>query len=87
MADKSFVVHQTEQARDVTLLKSHKTIEVLSIDDADTITVEDYTTVDNAKVINLADGLDVGVTLATNVITINEAALSGAHVIAIVVGS
>ena len=45
-------------------------MEVNEIDDADTITVAELTTVNSAKVINLSDATDVGVTLATNVITI-----------------
>ena len=87
MAERTGEVRAQSQAKNITLLKKHATIEVLAIDDADTIVVNAVATIDNAKVINLADGSDVTVTVATNVITIDDVAITGAHVICMVVGS
>lgn len=86
MAERIGEVRAQSRAKDVTLLKKHATVEVLVIDDADTVTIDSITTIDNAKVINLSDGSDVTVDVATNVITINDVAISGAHVIILVVG-
>lgn len=87
MAERTPEIRAQSQAKTVTLLKKHTTLEVLTIDDADTIPVEIMTTIDNAKVINLADGSDVTINTAGNEITINDVSISGAHVICIVVGS
>ena len=86
MADVSYEVKKLGQGQDVSYLKKYVVLEVNEIDDADTITVAELTTVNSAKVINLSDATDVGVTLATNVITIDEAALADAHVIVLAVG-
>lgn len=86
MAEITGEVRAQSQAKDITLLKKHATIEVLSIDDADTVTVDSMATINNAKVINLSDGTDVAVDIATNVVTINDVAISGSHIIILVVG-
>jgi len=86
MADQTYTVKDQGQGQDITLLKKHKTLEVSSISDADTITVDGLTTVNEAKVIDLADATEYAVTLATNVITIDDGACSSDHVIVLVVG-
>jgi len=87
MADRKGEVRAQSQAKDVTMLKKHATIEVLVVDDADTITVDSMALIENAKVINLADASDVTVNIAVNVITINDVAISSAHLLVTVVGS
>ena len=87
MAEKIGEVRAQSQARDVTLLKKHATIEVLDLDDTDTVTVDSMTTIDSAKVINLSNAGDINVTLATNVITIDDEGVSNDHVIILVVGT
>ena len=87
MAERTPEVRAQSQARDVTLLKKHTTLEVLQVDDGDTITVESLTNIDSAKVINLADASDVTVGIATNVITINDVGISADHLICLVVGT
>ena len=74
------------QGQDITYLKKNSTLEVDSISDTDTITVEGYTTVNVAKVLDLADGTEYAVTLLNNVITIDDVACSSDHVIVLVVG-
>jgi len=86
MADKTYVVKDQGQGQDISYLKKHKTLEVDSISDTDTITVSDFTTVNVAKVIDLLDGVEYDVSLATNVITINDVDCSNDHVIVLVVG-
>ena len=86
MSDKTFSVNDQGQGQDITLLKKHKTLEVTSISDTDTITVDGLTTVNVAKVIDLADGTEFTVTLLTNVITIDDVGCSSDHVIVLVVG-
>lgn len=87
MAERIPEVRAQSQARDVTLLKKHTTLEVIQVDDADTITVDSLTNIDNAKVINLADASDVTVDIATNVITINDVGVSADHLICLVIGT
>ena len=87
MAERIGEVRAQSRAKDVTLLKKHATVEVLVIDDADTVTIDSMTNIDNAKVVNLSDGSDITKDVATNVITINDVAVSGAHVISLVVGT
>jgi len=87
MAELIPEVRAQSQARDVALLKRHATLEVLNANDADTITVNSLTTIDSAKVIDLADSTDVTVDIATNVITINDVGVSSDHLIILVVGS
>lgn len=87
MAEKVGEVRAQSQAKDVTLLKKHATIEVLDLDDADTVTVNNMTTIDSATVINLSDATAVTVNTATNVITVNDLGLANAHVICLVVGT
>ncbi len=87
MADRSFSSIGQGTGQDVSVLKRHITIEVATIDDGDTITVDNYTTIDAAAVLDLADGTLYTVDLATNVITINDAAVSAKHIIVLVVGS
>jgi len=86
MADRIGEVRAQSQAKDVTLLKKHATIEVLAVDDADTITVNSLVSIDNAKVVNLADASDVTINIATNVITINDVSVSAAHLLVLAVG-
>ena len=87
MGDKSYLVKSSGQSRDETLLKKHKTLEVISIDEDDTITVTGYTTINSVKVVNLADCVDVSSSVVGNVVTIDEVDLSAEHVIILVVGS
>lgn len=87
MAEVQGEVRAQSQARDVSLLKKHATIEILSINDGDTHTVNSLTTIDSAKVIDLSDSTDVTVDIATNVITINDSGVSTDHLIILVVGS
>lgn len=87
MAERVGEIRAQSQAKDTTLLKKHATVEVLVIDDADTVTIDSMTNIDNAKVVNLSDASDITVDIATNVITINDVAVSGAHVIIQVVGT
>ena len=86
MADKTYTVKDQGQGQDISYLKKHVTLEVESISDTDTITVDNLTTVNVAVVIDLADGTEYSVTLATNVITIDDASCSSDHVIVLVVG-
>lgn len=86
MAERTGEVRAQSQAKDVTLLKKHKTIEVLVIDDADTITVDGMTTIESATAIDLSDATAVAVDIATNVITINDVGVSADHLIILVVG-
>jgi hypothetical protein len=87
MADRKPEIRAQSQAKTITLLKKHTTLEVLTIDDADTVTVDIMTTIDNAKAINLADGTDVTVDILGNVLTINDVTVSGSHLLITVVGS
>lgn len=87
MADRTYVVQDQGQAKSITLLKKHATLVVESIDDADTVTAAMLTTIDNAKMINLSDGSDITVNVATNVVTVNDVAVSGAKVLVVVVGT
>ena len=86
MAERKGEVRAQSQAKNVTLLKKHATIEVLVADDADIIVVDSMVTVENAKVINLLDATDVTVTVATNVITIDDVAISASHLLVVVAG-
>ena len=51
------------RGQDVTNLKRHATLEVAVIDNGDTITVDNYTTIDTAAVLDLADGIQYTVNL------------------------
>lgn len=87
MADRTYDVKNQGQGQDITYLKKYKVLEVESISDADTVTVDGFTTVDAAKVVDLSDGTEYTVTLATNVVTIDDAGCSSDHVIILVIGS
>jgi len=87
MAERVGEVKSQSQARDVTLLKKYSILEVLQVDDADTITVDALTTIDSVKVIDLADATDVTVDIATNVITINDVGVSADHLLVTAVGT
>ena len=86
MADKTYIVKDQGQGQTLTNLKKHLTLEVTSISDADTVTVAALTTVNVAKVIDLADGAEYDVTLDDNVITIADGDCAADHVIILVVG-
>ena len=86
MADKQYSVVKAGKGQDITYLKKHITLEVASISDGDTITVSELTTVNTVSVIDLEDGVSYSTTLATNVITIDDALCSSDHVIVLVVG-
>ena len=86
MANRIGEVRAQSQAKQITLLKKHATIEVLSVDDADTITVDSMATIENVKVVSLVDSSDVVVTFAANVITIDDVAVSASHLLVTVVG-
>ena len=85
MADVSYSVQKAGQGQDVSYLKKYVVLDT-TVDDADTITVVELGTVQVVSIINLSDGSVIGSTLATNVITIDEAALSAAHVLVSAVG-
>ena len=87
MAERIPEIRAQSRAKNVTLLKTHTTLEVLNVDDGDTITVDIMTTIDNAKVVSLSDASDITNDIAGNVITINDVAVSGAHVLIQVVGT
>lgn len=87
MAERIPEIRAQSQARDITLLKKHTTLEVLDVDDADTITVDIMTNIDSASAVDLSDGTAVTVDIATNVITINDVGVSADHLIILVVGS
>jgi len=86
MSDRAFSSIGQGQGQDVTVLKRHFTGEVAVIDDGDTITLDNYTTIVTASVLDLADGTSYTVNVAGNVITINDASVSQKHVIFLVVG-
>ena len=86
MADKTYTVKDQGRGQDISYLKKHTTLEVESISDTDTITVDSLATVNVTKVIDLADGTEYSTTLATNVITIDDVACVSKHVIVLVVG-
>lgn len=86
MSDKTYTVKDQGQGQDISLLKKHSTLEITSISDTDTITVANMTTVNSAKVVDLADGTEYTTTLLTNVITIDDVGCSNDHVIVLVVG-
>lgn len=87
MAERVGEIRAQSQAKNTTLLKKHTTIEVAVIDDGDTVPVNILTNIDNVKVVNLSDASDITVDIAGNVITINDGAVSGAHVLIQVVGT
>ena len=87
MADQSYSIVKSGRGQDITYLKKHVTLEVASISNADTITVSELTAVDAASVIDLADGTAYTVTLATNVITIDDVGCSSDQVIVLAVGT
>jgi len=87
MADKTYSIIKSGQGQTITNLKKHITLEVTSISDTDTITVDELTSVDAAKVLDLADATEYSVTLADNVVTIDDVGCSSDHVIVLVVGS
>lgn len=86
MSERKGEVRAQSQAKNITLLKKHATIEVLVVNDADTIVVDSMATINNAKVVNLADASDVTVEVVNNVITINDVSVSAAHLLVQVVG-
>ena len=86
MADKTYNIIKTGQGQNITHLKKHITLEIDSISDADTITVDELTTVNVAKVIDLEDGTEFAVTLGTNIITVDDAGCSSDHVIVLAIG-
>ena len=86
MAERIGEIRAQSRAKDITMLKKHATVEVLVVDDTDTIPVPFLTTIENAKVINLLDASDVTVTLLGNVITVDDVAISAAHLLVTVVG-
>jgi len=87
MAERIPEIRAQSRAKDVTLLKTHTTLEVLNADDADTITVDILSNIDTALAVDLSDGTVVTVDIATNIITINDVGVSNDHLIILVVGS
>ena len=86
MPDKTYSVKSQGQAQTVTNLKKYLTLEVTSISKDDTITVDALTTVNAAKVIDLANATEYTATVLTNVITITDVLCVSKHVIVLVVG-
>ena len=86
MADKTYNIIKQGQGQNISYLKKHITLEVESVSDEDTITVDELDTVNVAKVIDLADGVEYSNTLSDNVITIDDASCSSDHVIVLAVG-
>lgn len=58
----------------------------LNVDDGDTITIGDVTTINSAHVCDESDGSEVTVDLATNVITINDVGVSGDNLRGYIIG-
>ena len=87
MAERVPILLKVVQSKDESLLKKYVTVEVRVIDDADTVTIDNLTTIDSVKVIDLADAADVTADIATNVVTINDAGVTGDHVVMLVVGT
>ena len=87
MAERQPEIRAQSQARDITLLKKHTTLEVLDIDDGDIVTVVIMTNIDNVKAVNLVDAADVSVDISGNVLTINDGAVSASHLLIQVVGT
>lgn len=86
MSDKTYIVKDQGQGQTVTNLKKHLTLEVTSITKDDTITVAALTTVNAAKVIDLANAAEYTATVLTNVITITDVLCVSKHVIVLAVG-
>ena len=86
MSDKTYSVKSQGQGQTITNLKKYLTLEVNSISDADTVTIDALATVNVAKVVDMSDGAEYDVTLDDNVITIADADCSADHVIILVVG-
>lgn len=87
MADLSYSMRKQGIGEEISYLKRYVVVEVASVDDADTVTIVELDAIDNAKVINLSDATDVGSTVLTNVVTIDEGALADAHVLIVAVGT
>lgn len=87
MAERSGEVRAQTQAFNKVLLKKFSQIEIPVIDDADTHTVVGMTNIDNAKAVNLEDASDVTVTVLDNVVTVDDAGVSGDHILITVVGT
>lgn len=87
MAERTPVLSKAVQGKDVTLLKKYVTVEIEVIDDGDTVTVSNLTTIESATVIDLADATAVAADIATNVVTINDVGVSQDHVVMLVVGT
>jgi hypothetical protein len=85
MAERSYIVKSSGQGKLVTDLKRYLTIEV-TVSTDDTITVDEFASVDGAKALALNDGAAIASTVATNVITITEAC-TNRKVVILVVGS
>ena len=86
MSDKTYSVKSQGQGQTITNLKKYLTLEVNSISNADTVTIDALTTVNVAKVVDMSDGSEYDVTLLGKVITIADADCSSDHVIILVVG-
>ena len=87
MAERIPEIRAQSQAANKTLLKKHTTLEVLNVDDADTIPVNIMTNIDTASAVDLATGSAVTVDIAGNELTVNDAGVSNDHLIILVVGS
>ena len=87
MAERQGEVRAQTQAKNITLLKKFSQIEIEVMDDGDTHTVVGMTNIDNVKVADLSDASTITADIAGNVVTINDGAVSGAHVLITVVGT
>ena len=87
MAERNGEVRAQTQAHNKILLKKYSQIEIEVIDDADYHTVVGMTNVENAKAVDLATAVDVTVTVLGNVVTVDDAGVSGDHILITVVGT
>ena len=84
MADKSYIVKSSGQGQLVTALKRFLIVEA-TVSQNDTLTISEFTAVDNAKAMSLDDGADAAVSVDTNVITVTEV-VTDEKIIVLVVG-
>ena len=86
MGDKTYNVIKNEQLQTITTEKVAIMITATVAKD-DTVTVDQLTTLVDAKAFIAATGVEVACTVATNVVTITEDPLASTKCVFIVIGS
>ena len=86
MVDVSYFMKKQGQGQTVTNLKKWVVLEA-TVDTDDTITVDELVAVNNAYAYALDDGAVVAVSVATNVVTVTEAALTDEKIIVLAIGT